>query len=148
MRAVALRYALAPACVLLAVLLHLSPAGSLFPYGGLFFLAVVGAAWFGGAGPGCLTAVLGALALPQLIAVSHTVLGGFLGLPRLVVFSITGLAVGWWSFRRRQVEAALRESEKRYELAMNASEECLRSVSEAGHLRLEQRLAEDTPFTF
>ena len=123
MRAVALRYALAPASVLLAVLLHLSPAGSLFPYGGLFFLAVVGAAWFGGAGPGCLTAALGAFALPQLMAASHTVLGGFLDLPRLVVFSIAGLAVAWWSFRRRQVEAALRESEKRYELAMNASEE-------------------------
>ena len=123
MRAVALQYALAPACILLAVLVQLSPAGSLFPYGGLFFLAVVGAAWFGGAGPGCLTAALGALALPQLISVSHTALGGFFDLPRFITFSIAGLAVGWWSFRRRQVEAALRESERRYSLAMEASAE-------------------------
>ena len=54
---------------------------------------------------------------------SYPLLGGFLDLPRFITFSIEGLAVGWWSFRRRRVEVALRESENRYELAMNASDE-------------------------
>src|SRR5262245_7667453 len=119
MRALALRYALAPACVLLAVLVQLSPVGSLFPYGGLFVLAVVGAAWFGGAGPGFLSAALGALTLPQLIAVSDMVLGGFLDLPRFVTFAIVGLAVGWGSSRRA---VKLREQE-RYAHAMSASDD-------------------------
>jgi len=117
----ALRYALAPACVLLAVLLQLSPAGPTFHPTGLFAIAVVAAAWFGGAGPGFLAAVLATFALPQLIAMSYPLLGGSLDLPRFITFSIAGLAVGWWSFRRRQVEAALRESEERYALAMEAA---------------------------
>jgi PAS domain S-box-containing protein len=123
MRAVALRYALAPGCVLLAVLLHLSPAGPLLHPTGLFVIAVLAAAWFGGAGPGFLAAVLATFTLPQLIAMSYPLLGGFLDLPRFVTFSVAGLAVGWWSFRRRQVEAALRESEQRYERAMDASDD-------------------------
>src|SRR5262249_35786468 len=50
-------------------------------------------------------------------------LGGFLDLRSFITFSIAGLIVGWWGFRRRQVEAALRESEERYERAMNASDD-------------------------
>jgi len=117
----ALRYALAPGCVVLAVLVYLSPVGPTFSLAGLFVLAVLLAAWFGGAGPGFLAAVLAALAVPKLIAVAYPLLGGFLDVPRFLTFSIVGLAVGWWSFRRRQVEAALRESEERYALATRAS---------------------------
>ena len=54
MQAAALRYALAPACILLAVLVYLSPAGRCFSLAGLFVFAVLAAAWFGGAGPGLL----------------------------------------------------------------------------------------------
>ena len=74
-----------------------------------------------GPGPGFIAAVLATLAVPQLIAVSYPLLGGFLDLPRFTTFSIAGLAVGWWSFRRRQVETALRASEERYGLAMEAA---------------------------
>jgi PAS domain S-box-containing protein len=123
MRAVALRYALAPACILLAVLLYLSPAGPMLHPTGLFAITVVAAAWFGGAGPGFLAAVLATFTLPQLIPMTYLLHGGVLDLPRFITFSIAGLAVGWWSFRRRQIEAALREYEKRHELAMNASNE-------------------------
>ena len=58
MRAVALRYALAPACVLLAVLLYLSPAQPVISPAGPFLFAVLAAAWFGGPGPGFLAAAL------------------------------------------------------------------------------------------
>jgi len=119
--AVALRYALAPACVLLAMLLHLSPAGEALNPTGLFTIAVVAAAWFGGAGPGFLAAVLATFALPQLIAMSYPLLGGVFDLPRFITFSIAGLAVGWWSLRRGQVDAALRESEDRFTRAVAGS---------------------------
>ena len=118
---VAWHYALAPGCILLVVLLHLSPVGSAFSLAGLFAFAVLVVAWFGGAGPGLVAAVLATLAIPRLIAVSYPLLGGFLDLPRFIAFSMVGLAVGWWSFRRRQVEAALRESERRYALAVAGS---------------------------
>ena len=117
------RYALAPGCILLAVLLYLSPVGPNFSLAGLVVFAVLAAAWFGGAGPGFLAAVLGTFAVPHLTTVSYPLLGGFVDLPRFITFSIEGLTVGWWSFRQRLVQAALRESEKRYELAMNASDE-------------------------
>jgi PAS domain S-box-containing protein len=119
MRAIALRYALAPACVLLAVLVHLSPASPALSLAGLFVFAVLAAAWFGGAGPGFVAAVLATFTLPQLIAVSYPLLGGFLDLPRFITFAIEGLAVGWGSSRRARV---LRDQE-RYARAMSASDD-------------------------
>jgi len=114
MRVVTLRYALAPACILLAALLYLSPAGPMLSATGVFVIAVLAAAWFGGTGPGFVAAILATLALPQLIAMTYPLLGGFLDLPHFLAFSIAGLAVGWESSRRRRVEQALRESEKRF----------------------------------
>jgi PAS domain S-box-containing protein len=119
MRGGALRYALVLACVLVAVLLQLSPVGSLFPGAGLFAFAVLVAAWFGGPGPGLLTAALGALTLPQLVTVSYPLFGGFLDLPRFAVFSVMGVAVGWGCSRRA---GKLREQE-RYARAMEASDD-------------------------
>ena len=52
---------------------------------------------------------------------SYPLVGRFLDVPRFITFSLAGLAVGWWGFRRRRVEAALRESEERYALAMEAA---------------------------
>src|SRR5258706_1251527 len=72
-------------------------------------------------GPGFLAAALATLAIPQLIVTSYPLHGGFLDLPRFIAFSAAGLAVGWWSFRRRQVDAALRESEERFALALAGS---------------------------
>ena len=119
MRAALLRYALAPACILLAVLVHLSPAGPMLSLAGLFVLAVLASAWFGGAGPGLVAAVIATFTLPQLIAVNYPLLGGFLDLPRFIAFSVVGFAVGWGSTRRSRV---LREQE-RYARAMDASDD-------------------------
>jgi PAS domain S-box-containing protein len=124
MRALALRYALAPACILLAVLLHRTPAGSVLSGAGLFLFAVLAAAWFGGVGPGLVAAVLAAFALPALEAPATPLLGGVLDLRRFIVFSVVAGAVGWWSFRRRAVEAELRDQE-RYARVMNASDDGL-----------------------
>ena len=110
--AVALRYALAPACMLLAVLVYLSPAG-------LCMFAVLASAWFGGAGPGLVAAVLATFSVPQLMTVAYPLVGGFLDLPRFITFSTVGIVVGWGSARR---DKALRDQE-RYARAMDASDD-------------------------
>ena len=98
----ALRYALASVCLAVAVLLQISLIGPL-PVGshsvppihptGLFQVCIVVAAWFGGAGPGFLAALLATLVLPLLLTVNYPLIAGFFDLPRFVAFGITGLAV-------------------------------------------------------
>ena len=123
MRTLALRYLMAPVFVAAAALLHLSIAGPTLHPTGLFMLAVLAAAWFGGVGPGFLAAVLATFTLPRLVGMNYPLLGGFLDTPRFITFSLAGLLVGWWSFRRRQVEEALRDSERRYALVIEASDQ-------------------------
>ncbi|MDM0001028.1 ATP-binding protein [Variovorax sp. J22P240] len=118
-QSVAVRYALAPACIVIAVLVHLSPAGPTLSLAGLFVFAVLAAAWFGGAGPGLVAALAATLTLPQLIEVPYPLIGGFLDLPRFVTFSVAGLVIGWMSARRAR---ALRD-QQRYVRAMDASDD-------------------------
>ena len=119
MQSVVLQIALAAASVLLAVLVHLSPAGPIFNLAGLFVFAVLAAAWFGGARAGLLAALLATLSLPQLIAVGYPLRGGFVALPHFITFSGVGLVVGWGSARRVR---ALRDQE-RYARAMHAGDD-------------------------
>ena len=116
---VALRYALACGCILLAAMVYLSPAGLVLRPGELFALAVLAGAWFGGTGPGLLAAVLAALTLTQLTASTRPLLGGYLDLPDFIMFSIVAMAVGWANSRRARV---LRD-QQRYERAMDASDD-------------------------
>jgi len=136
-RSAALQYALAPACVALAALLHLTPAGPFLHPTGPFVIAVLAVAWFGGAGPGLLAAVLSTFALPQLVAPSYPLVGGFIDLPRFITFALIGLAVGLGATRSRRAEAALRRSEQDLEKkliertrAVQASEARFRSLNE------------------
>jgi PAS domain S-box-containing protein len=145
-RAIALRYALAPACVGVALLLHVSPVGPLFHPMGLFILGVVAAAWFGGPGPGVLAAFLSAIALPHLIAVTYPLsmayplLAGFFDLPRFITLGLTGAAVGWGTGSYRRAAAALRERER---LLSKARDELETAVAErTAHLSAsEERYA-------
>src|SRR6267154_1619647 len=110
-KSTALRYALAPVCVAVAVLLHISVIGPFLHPTGLFLAGVVAAAWFGGAGPGFLSALLATFALPQLIEMNYPLVGGFFDLPRFLAFGMTGVAVGLGTTSRRRAEEALRRSE-------------------------------------
>ena len=47
-------------------------------------LCIVAAAWFGGAGPGFLSALLATFALPQLIPMNYPLVAGFFDLPRFL----------------------------------------------------------------
>src|SRR5258706_16442231 len=59
-----LRYSLAPLSVGLALMLHTSFVGPYLHPTGLFLAGIVAAAWFGGAGPGFVAALLATLGLP------------------------------------------------------------------------------------
>src|SRR6266576_7046195 len=127
----ALRYALAPGCVAAAVLLHISVIGPVPVWSqsaplihptGLFLAGIVAAAWFGGAGPGFLAALLATFALPQLIAMNYPLIAGFFDLPRFLTFGMTGVAVGCGATFRRRAEAALRRSELELRQARNELE--------------------------
>jgi PAS domain S-box-containing protein len=116
---VAVRYALAPICILLVTLFYLSPAGPSLNLPSLFLIGVLAAAWFGGAGPGFVSAVMATLALPHLAVANHQLLGGVLDLPLFIGFSAEGLVVGWGSSRR----ARLLRDQERYARAMDASDD-------------------------
>src|SRR6266568_2316784 len=114
----ALRYALAPVCVAVAVLLHLSVIGPFLHPTGLFLAGIIAAAWFGGAGPGFLAA----LVLPQFVPRLYPLIADFFDLPRFLTFAITALAVGWGTTFRRRAEEALRRSELELRKARNELE--------------------------
>src|SRR5438876_11868982 len=118
----ALRYALAPVCVAVAVLLHLSVIGPFLHPTGLFLAGVVAAAWFGGAGPGFLAALLATLVLPQFVPRLYPLIADFFDLPRFLAFALTALAVGWGTTFRRRAEGALLQSELELRKARNELE--------------------------
>ena len=137
----ALRYALAPVCVAVAVLLHISVLGPFLHPTGLFLAGIVAAAWFGGAGPGFLAALLATFALPQLIAMNYPLIAGFFDLPRFLTFGMTGVAVGCGATFRRRAEAALRRSQLELRKARNQLE--MKVVERTAELqRSEDLLAE------
>jgi PAS domain S-box-containing protein len=136
----ALRYALAPVCIAVAVLLHLSAIGPFLHPTGLFVIGIVAAAWFGGAGPGFLAALLAALVLPQFVPRLYPLIADFFDLPRFLTFAVTALAVGWGTTFRRRAEAALRQSE--HELRTSRGELEMRVAKRTADLRFsEERYA-------
>ena len=143
----ALRYALAPVCVAAAVLLHISVIGPVPVWShsaplihptGLFLAGIVAAAWFGGAGPGFLAAVLATFVLPLLIEMNYPLIAGFFDLPRFLAFGITGMAVGWGTTFRRRAEAALRLRELELRKARNELE--VKVVERTAELRRSEAL--------
>ena len=143
----ALRYALAPVCIAVALLLEISvigplpvwsPSAPLIHPTGLFQACIVAAAWFGGAGPGFLAALLATLVLPLLITMNYPLIAGFFDLPRFLAFGITGLAVGWGTTFRRRAEAALRRSERELRKARNELE--MKVLEQTAELRRSEAL--------
>src|SRR5262249_27097338 len=101
-----------------AMLLRLSPLGAFFSPTEPFILAVLAAAWFGGAGPGVFAALLSSVTVSQLIPLTelpsteYRLLWGFFDLPRFISLGLTGAAVGWGTNTLRRAQKALRERER------------------------------------
>jgi hypothetical protein len=105
---------------------------------GLFLAGIVAAAWFGGAGPGFLGAVLATFVLPLLIEMNYPLIAGFFDLPRFLTFGITGIAVGWGTTFRRRAEAALRLRQRELRKARNELE--VKVVERTAELRRSETL--------
>ena len=105
---------------------------------GLFQAGIVAAAWFGGAGPGFVAALLATFVLPLLIAMSYPLIAGFFDLPRFLTFGITGMAVGWGTTFRRRAEAAVRRSELELRKARNELE--MKVAEQTAELRRSEAL--------
>jgi PAS domain S-box-containing protein len=114
-----LRYGLALASVAVAALaasplgrlLLADPLERLIDAVALQHAAVVFSAWLGGIGPGLLAVVLATLTIDYLVtpALSKVSLT-FDHLPRLAVFTLSALLVGWLNVRRRRMEESLQRS--------------------------------------
>src|SRR5258705_5854291 len=152
-RSAALRFALAPVCRAVALLVQVSISGPVPEWSksalrihqtGLFQISIVAAAWFGGTGPGLLSAVLATLLLPHLIAMNYPLTAGFLDLPRFLAFAITGLAVGLGTTFRKRAEGELRTARnEREEKVLEQTAELRRSEA---LLARAQRLSQTGSF--
>ncbi|HJZ72187.1 MAG TPA: ATP-binding protein [Vicinamibacterales bacterium] len=158
----AMRYALASLSIAVAVALHLAVIGGLPSWSeaaplihptGLFQICIVAAAWYGGAGPGFVAALLATLVLPGLIAMNYPLTAGFFDLPRFVAFAITALAIGWGTTLWRRAESALRRSEAelraaRGELVMKVSEQTAELRRSEALLARAQHLSQTGSFSW
>src|SRR6266436_6664414 len=152
-RSAALRYALAPVCIAVALLVQVSISGPVPEWSqspplihptGLFQISIVAAAWFGGTGSGLLSAVLATLLLPHLIAMNYPLTAGFLDLPRFLAFAITGLAVGLGTTFRKRAEGELRAA--RNELEKKVLEQTAELRRSEALLARAQRLSQTGSF--
>src|SRR4029453_14416777 len=77
----------------------------------VFLAAVVIASWFGGPGPGLLTAVLGTGALEYFFTQPlHSFTPTLHQIPRLAVFAALAVLGGWASAARRKAEDSLQRA--------------------------------------
>lgn len=110
------RYGLAFVCVGVALLAtyFLQPNGLVVP---LFFLALILASWFGGIGPGLLTALLSTLSVDYFfLPPVYSFKFDFTHLPQLIVFFISAVLVSSWSTMRKGAETALRRARDEQEI--------------------------------
>src|SRR5215475_6467947 len=67
----------------------------------LFYIAIIGSAWFGGMGPGLLSVVLSTLAIGYYFAPTASVAGASMdGRPFILLFSLSGFLACWISVQR------------------------------------------------
>lgn len=118
-RSAALRYGLAVTSVAAGALVagppgrHLiaDPLERLIDTVALQHAAVVFSAWLGGIGPGLLAVVLAVVTIDYLVTPPlYDVTLGVNYLPRLALFALSALLVGWLGVRRRRVAAALQRA--------------------------------------
>jgi hypothetical protein len=114
----------------------------------LFFCAVIFSAWFGGVGPGLLSAFLSALAVKYFdTAPLHTLMLSVNEVPRLLAFLASGAFISWVSGQQKRAEEALRrlsdELEKKVQARtqelQRSNEDLQAEISERKHAEMELR---------
>jgi Domain of unknown function (DUF4118) len=107
----------------------------------LFYIVIIGNAWFGGMGPGLLALGLSTLAVEYYFAPTASIPQlGMDGRPFILLFSLSGLLACWISVQRRKAEAALKEARDKLEVRV---EERCRVPPDSEHWISEGYLAID-----
>jgi signal transduction histidine kinase len=89
------------------------------PFVSSFLCAIMFAAWFGGAGPGLLAAVLAVLAFIYYAAApSHSFVVAPTEIPRVVLFAIAAVFVVWLSSAQRAATDSLRRARDELQAAL------------------------------
>ncbi len=113
------------------------------PFASSFLCAVMFAAWFGGAGPGLLAAVLAVVAFIYYAAApSHSFVVASTEIPRVVLFAIAAYFVAWLSSAQRAATVSLRRARDDLQAALEelAGLNKTLQVENAERKRAEQQL--------
>src|SRR5216683_60605 len=113
------------------------------PFASSFLCAIMFAAWFGGAGPGLLAAVLAVVAFIYYAAApSHSFVVAITEIPRVVLFAIAALFVVWLSSAQRAATNSLRRARDDLQAALEelAGLNKTLQVENAERKRAEQQL--------
>jgi transcriptional regulator with GAF, ATPase, and Fis domain len=126
------------------------------PFTSFSFTAIAITFWFAGLGPGIIALILACVAMSYFFVPAPLKLNHLYSEPYLVIYSIFGLLIGWFSASRRRVERLLRESRDCLELrveertrALTLANVNLKTIqeelrSEKDHLReLTDKLAQE-----
>lgn len=119
LRSFIFRYGLAVLTVTLALLITQALYPTLFPTP-LFFAAIVISTWFGGTGPGLFAVVFGTLLLDYFfLSPVHAFSLRMADIPYLAQFVLPALLSGWFTKKRKEAEAALREARDHLEVKVH-----------------------------
>jgi two-component system sensor kinase FixL len=108
------RYALAVSSVAVALIITylLRPDALVTP---VFFLAIILSAWFGGIGPGLVSALLTTLAIAYFfLHTEHSL--RFSDVPHLLIFLVSALLVSSWSTTRKRAQNLLQHARDELEI--------------------------------
>jgi C4-dicarboxylate-specific signal transduction histidine kinase len=133
-----LRYAVAIASVATALVLALMLERHWHstPFVSLFLCAIMFSAWFGGFGPGFLAIALSLLAFTYyFIPPTHSLVIAINELPRLILFAVAGLLVGFLAAAQRSATESLRRA--RDDLAAKVHE--LKNINTTLHAEIAER---------
>ncbi len=132
------KYGLAMLSVTLAFLITRSLQPTLFPTP-LFFAAIVISTWYGGIGPGVVSVLLATLVLDSyFMSPVRGFTAGNSDLPYLAQFVLPALLSGWFTKKRKDAEAALKDA--RDHLDAKVQERTLQLQSEI----VERKRAEES----
>jgi signal transduction histidine kinase len=137
------RYGVAVACAVAGLLISLQTVPVLHS-STVFLAAVVIASWFGGPGPGLLTAVLATWAVEYFFTQPlHSFTPTLHQIPRLAVFAALAVLGGWASAARRKAEDSLQRARDELEARVHERTAQLQESNERLQSEItERRLAE------